>query len=201
MKSGNRRPPAYQEYGSDLLGLEAVRLMSLAERGIFATLRWYCWANDSIPAEPSQMARVLGLEVQDVIQALSERVLGFFAPLPNDQTRLHCPELAAQMVANLALRNVRAGAGKKGGKTTQRRRRAEAEDVQAKLEAEIKQSLKPPEMRRDRDRGRNRDETELGRGVGKPTPPKGSVDDEFVRDMEREEARAAEARTSKRSRG
>jgi hypothetical protein len=34
-----RRPPAFQEYGTDLLSIEAVRLMSLAERCLLATMR------------------------------------------------------------------------------------------------------------------------------------------------------------------
>src|SRR4051812_2714326 len=92
-----RRPPAYQEYGSDLLALESVRLMSLAERGPLATLRWHLWVNDTVPSEPRQLARVLGIDEQGVREALTDRVLNFFALCDDRPDRLHSPELRAYM--------------------------------------------------------------------------------------------------------
>jgi len=105
-----RRPPAFPEYGSDLLSLERVKLMSLGERGLLATLRWHLWANDTVPADPKLMARLLGLDVQEVQQNLTDRVLSFFAPAEHDKTRLVCPELQAQM-ARLLWRRDRQAAG------------------------------------------------------------------------------------------
>ena len=92
-----RRPPAFQEYGSDLLALERVKLMSLAERGLLATMRWHVWSNDTLPADPKLLARLLGLETAEVEAALTERVRAFFQPARGDATRLVCPELAGQM--------------------------------------------------------------------------------------------------------
>src|SRR4051794_7969464 len=92
-----RRPPAYQEYGSDLLALEDVRLMSLAERGLLATLRWHLWVNDTAPSDPRQLARVLGVEERGLVEALTPRVLKFFAPCGDRSERLHSPELRAYM--------------------------------------------------------------------------------------------------------
>jgi hypothetical protein len=92
-----RRPPGFMEYGSDLLGLERVKLMSLAERGLLATLRWHLWSNDTVPADPKLMARLLGLDAQEVEHNLTNRVLSFFAVAEHDKTRLVCPELQAQM--------------------------------------------------------------------------------------------------------
>jgi hypothetical protein len=85
------------EYGSDLLGLEGVKLMTLNERGLLATMRWHLWANDTLPADPQLMARLLGLEAAEVQAALTDRVMSFFSPVKGDSTRLICPELAAQM--------------------------------------------------------------------------------------------------------
>jgi hypothetical protein len=85
------------EYGSDLLALERVKLMTLAERGLLATMRWHLWANDTLPRDPAPMARLLGLEAAEVQAALTDRVLSFFAPAKGAPDRLMCPELAAQM--------------------------------------------------------------------------------------------------------
>lgn len=93
-----RRPPAFQEYGADLLALERVKLMSLAERGLLATMRWMVWSNDSLPAKPKQLALVLGLDADDVRKALTPAVLSFFAPSKDDPDRIICPELAAQLI-------------------------------------------------------------------------------------------------------
>lgn len=91
-----RQPPAFQEYGADLLNLERIQLMSLAERGLLATLRWKIWANDSLPRDPELLSRLLGLLIEDVAINLTEDVLSFFAPAENDSTRIICPELADQ---------------------------------------------------------------------------------------------------------
>src|SRR5687767_7554018 len=88
-----RRPPGFMEYGSDLLGLERVKLMDLAERGLLATMRWYIWSNDTLPADAKVMARLLGLQLAEVEGALTERVLSFFAPAKDGSGRLICPEL------------------------------------------------------------------------------------------------------------
>jgi hypothetical protein len=93
-----RRPPAFMEYAADLLALEQVKLMTLAERGLLATMRCYIWSNDTLPADPKLMARLLGLEPAEVREALTERVKSFFTPAPGQPDRLVCPELAAQMV-------------------------------------------------------------------------------------------------------
>jgi hypothetical protein len=93
-----------------LLSLERVKLMSLGERGLLATLRWHLWANDTVPSDPKLMARLLGLDPQEVQQNLTDRVLKFFAPAEEDKTRLICPELAAQM-ARLLWRRDRQATG------------------------------------------------------------------------------------------
>lgn len=92
-----RRPPAFMEYGSDLLSLETVKLMSLAERGLLASMRWYVWANDSLPSDLQKMARLLGFDAEEVRATLTDAVLSFFAAAPGAPDRLICPELTAQM--------------------------------------------------------------------------------------------------------
>jgi hypothetical protein len=72
------RPPAFQEYAAAELGNEDVRLMSAGERGLYWSMRAYCWMNDSIPLDPCMMARALGFterEVADNLTAKSARLL------------------------------------------------------------------------------------------------------------------------------
>lgn len=130
-----RRPPAYQEYGSDLLAIEAVRLMSLAERGLLATMRWAVWRNDHLPRDPKQLARVLGLDEREVREALTERVLTLFASVPDKPERLHSPELSSQMARLLERQDERSSSGRKGGKSSAIKRKSLQAEPQAELEA------------------------------------------------------------------
>jgi hypothetical protein len=111
----SRPPPAFQEYGGDLLNLERIQLMPLAQRGLFATMRWKVWANDSLPADPDQLARLLGLDPQEVRGNLSDAVMHFFIADPSDKTRLICPELAAQKKRLSERRRKQSIGGHKGG--------------------------------------------------------------------------------------
>lgn len=168
-----RRPPAYQEYGSDLLSLESVREMTLAERGLFVTMRWYAWANDTLPGDADRLAMVLGLREDEVRAALTTRVLGFFRRAEGAADRLVCPELAAQMKTLMARHEERAASGRRGGKSTQRKRN----QPQAELEA----PLKLTEKRRDE---KSRDE--------KSRDELSKEGDEFLQGMEAEERRQRE---------
>lgn len=145
--SGLRRPPSFMEYGSDLLGLERVKLMSLAERGLLATMRWHLWANDTMPADPVLMARVLGIDADDIKSAMTDRVLSFFAPVEGN-LRLFSPELAAQMKHLIERRAERADSGRRGGKSAQAKRKS----IEAKPEAELQATRKLAEQNRVKNR-------------------------------------------------
>jgi hypothetical protein len=99
MSDNLRRPPSYQEYPADMAALEGVKLMPLAELGLLTRMRWYCWSNDTIPADPALVARVLGLPEAEVRASWSEAVLSFFTDTTAKglSGRLECPELVAQM--------------------------------------------------------------------------------------------------------
>lgn len=160
----SRRPPAYQEYGSDLLGLEDIRLMSLAERGMLATLRWYVWTNNTIPRDPRQLARVLGLEEQEIRAAMTERVLRFFAPCSDDESRLHSPELSEQMSRLLTRRMERSESGRKGGESSARNRNSGQAELQAQPQAQHGAVFKLAEKSRT-----EKIRTELSKGDGLPS--------------------------------
>lgn len=86
----NRKAPAYQEYAATMLSNKHYRLMSLAERGLLYALRLECWENQELPANPSDLAKYLGVQSDDINNAYTERVKEFFK-LELDQ--LTCPEL------------------------------------------------------------------------------------------------------------
>jgi hypothetical protein len=128
--------------------------MSLAERGLLATLRWYVWANDTLPRDPTQLARVLGLEEPAAREALTDRVLKFFSPCVDNEDRLHCPELSAQMEKLRKRRADLAEFGSKGGaKSLGRKRKRSVRTVtqapaQANAQAEATPVLKLTEKSR-----------------------------------------------------
>lgn len=109
-----RQPPAFQCYASDWLARESFRLASLEERGLLFTMLCHVWVNNSLPAEPESLARLLGDMPQTVSRALSERVLESFERDANG--RLICPELASLKVEYLARHDERSRSGKRGAK-------------------------------------------------------------------------------------
>lgn len=110
-----RRPPAYQEYPSDLLANENYKLMEMDERGLFHSLRHYCWVNESIPANESALADLLGLTESYFDKLFSHRVRSFFCKSEVDPNRLISPELADYRQELIAKSIRKAEAGKLGG--------------------------------------------------------------------------------------
>ena len=60
----NRKPPAYQEYASNMLANISFRSMDLAQRGLLYTMRLECWANESLPSNVDTLSNVLGQNVK-----------------------------------------------------------------------------------------------------------------------------------------
>ena len=86
----NRKPPAYQEYAATILADRNFRLMTLAERGLFFSMRLECWQNNAVPAIENDLAKYLGSELSETQQAFTTRVKSFFTL--NDGW-FCCPEL------------------------------------------------------------------------------------------------------------
>lgn len=72
-----RDPPAYQEFPASMLANFQFRLLPLRARGLLFTMRLECWVNRSLPAKPHDLAIVLGLPVDEVIESLP-KVMPFF---------------------------------------------------------------------------------------------------------------------------
>jgi hypothetical protein len=86
----NRKPPAYQEYAATILSDRNFRLMTLAERGLFYSMRLECWQNSEVPAIENDLAKYLGYELSDIQKSLTPRVKAFFKL---NGILFNCPEL------------------------------------------------------------------------------------------------------------
>ena len=109
-----RQPPAFQCYASDWLAREAFRLAGLDERGLLWTMLCQVWVSDSLPTDPDDLARLLGLKNDEVARALTPRVLSAFDK--TDDGRLVSSELASLKTDYLERHLERSRTGKKGAK-------------------------------------------------------------------------------------
>lgn len=107
-----RPPPAFQCYASDLLASECFRLATMAERGLLISMLMQAWVSDSLPENPRDLARLLGVDQESVCDNLCARVLSFFVADGNG--RLICPELSDQKANLEARRAERSASGRRG---------------------------------------------------------------------------------------
>jgi len=134
-----RRPPAFQEYATDTLADRSFRMLSLAERGLRTTMRMECWANETIPCSPKELALFLNLNPADVQINLTSGVLSYF---DENDGNLSCPELEGQRERLMAQRAAQSTGGKKGGQTTQKKYKDFQVVNEANLEADPKAKIK-----------------------------------------------------------
>ncbi|MDE2434429.1 MAG: hypothetical protein KGN37_16465 [Burkholderiales bacterium] len=106
----NRDAPAYQEYAASVMAKTQYRVLSLTDRGLLYTLKLECWVNQRMPADPAFLARVLGLDVDEVAASLP-KVMPFFE---RDGPDLICPELEDYRAHLDSRREKLSEAGKKG---------------------------------------------------------------------------------------
>ena len=77
-KNTNRAAPAYQEYASDILANRSYRAMTLAERGLWDTIRKECWVNGCVPSSLPELAKYLGLDLNEVTKLMNPNVMIWF---------------------------------------------------------------------------------------------------------------------------
>ena len=131
-KTTNRPAPAYQEYASDILANRSYRAMSLAERGLWDTIKKECWVNGSVPSNKTELAKYLGLPAEKVMESMTPNLMISFKVVDSD---LICPELDDYRLQIEDRRQRQSVGGKNGGKKAQSNRRNENE---ATLEARVK---------------------------------------------------------------
>ena len=78
IKTSKRPAPAYQEYASDILANRSYRAMSMAERGLWDTIRKECWVNGSVPSSVPVLAKYLGIDANHLQQLLSPTLISWF---------------------------------------------------------------------------------------------------------------------------
>jgi hypothetical protein len=160
-----RNPPAFQDYASDALALEAVKLALLADLGLVWVCRLTTWVNGSIPRDPKSLARLIGHPAEEVEQAMQSDVFKlFFTKKQDDPTRMVCLELEAQRAALMKRRQGLSTGGKNAVKSREanKKLRNESHDAEhgaeheagydAEREARHDGSDMPSEERREEER-------------------------------------------------
>lgn len=110
----NRPAPAFQEYAASMMAKTEYRILNLAQRGLMMTIRLECWVNFRLPADEATLARVIGVDVMEVKQALPA-IMPFFAI--NDG-HLVCPELDDYRAYLQSIKDKKAEGGKRGAAIT-----------------------------------------------------------------------------------
>jgi uncharacterized protein YdaU (DUF1376 family) len=103
-----RKPPSFQEYAAAMMANINWRLMSLAERGLFQTMRYECWENGCVPADPAMLARIIS-QPEDEVRAALPAVMPFFE---SREGILTCTELEKYRAYRTAIREAQSAGGK-----------------------------------------------------------------------------------------
>jgi hypothetical protein len=85
--------------------------MAPIERSVWISIYLECWTNDSVPADPIELAKFLHFSIEDVNAGLTKRVLSFFEEVKGE---LICPE-HEEYRETLRLRNLKKSEGGKKG--------------------------------------------------------------------------------------
>lgn len=133
------KAPAFQCYPSDdfLADLNFIA-MNASERGIYLTLYFVCWIQESLPASPERLARVCGVTKED-IEAAWPSIAPCF--VKDGETYRH-PKLDEKRAKQEAYREQKVLAGRLGGRPKKAEvisalpdeKRKEAEVIFAKAE-------------------------------------------------------------------
>ena len=142
IKTSKRPAPAYQEYASDILANRSYRAMSMAERGLWDTIRKECWVNGSVPSSVPVLAKYLGIDANHLQQLLSPTLISWFNITNEDITS---PEIDTYRLKIELQRQGMSEGGRNGGRNSQENRRKKDE---ATLEGRVK-PLSRDELNRD----------------------------------------------------
>ncbi len=121
--------------------------MSLEERGLFHTLRHYCWVNGSVPATIEGISELLGITRSHLDQVFSSRVEAFFHPSDTEPDRLLSPELRdykRELVERSLKKSV---AGRLGGQKSAESRASQQATVKPAAQASPDLSGGEPELK------------------------------------------------------
>jgi len=73
-----RDVPYFPCYASNLLANRNFKMMSLQERGLWASIYFECWPNGGVPEDPKKLSRYFGVDEMQIRECLTSEVLSFF---------------------------------------------------------------------------------------------------------------------------
>lgn len=114
-----RKPPAYLEYAATILSVREFRCMTMEERGLLYSIKLECWLNNSVPSNHEELAKYLGISVEQVNRALTDNVKSFLKDIGNSY---ECIDIEIYRHQLNARREKQSKGGKKGAKTTNDKR-------------------------------------------------------------------------------
>ncbi|MBU3582022.1 hypothetical protein ICN19_08330 [Polynucleobacter sp. AP-Capit-er-40B-B4] len=117
-----RDVPYFPCYAENILAKREYKLMSLMERGLWISILLECWPNDSVPADPEDLAKCLGFNPQEIKAIPKDRYMKFFTEEFNE---ISSPELDAQKKGYAEKRRLQSEGGKEGA----RRKKRKQEDL------------------------------------------------------------------------
>ena len=144
-----RLRPGFYSYASDFIADETYAMASASERGVLFSMLNYCWVNDSVAADKTVMAKVLGLSAAEVSVVDGLLIRKHFRTSPEDSSRLVCPEVIRQRAEDAAYRQKATEGGRKGGLRTQQKNR---ENTSSPPSSQASSLAKAPEKRREEEK-------------------------------------------------
>lgn len=105
--------PAFQFYPKDYLSSARVAMMSLEEEGAYNRAMFYCWLHGSIPADPEQLARLIGKGASTTLATTVQKMFEIDA---NDDTKMIHPRLENEREKQKEWKEKSIAGGKKSAK-------------------------------------------------------------------------------------
>lgn len=114
--------PYYPFYAANLIANKQFRLMTVEERGLWITIQMECWVNGSVPADPIELARYLGISPEEVQRSFTQKQLSF---LKRNGTEFQSPELEIQREEFMLRREKQKLGGQEGAKRKKAKQESE----------------------------------------------------------------------------
>ena len=105
--------PAYKEYPADILNNEVFMQMTLQQRGLYWTMRLYCWRNGTVPSSWGELAKLAGVKQEVLEKLIADGKVERFFDHSDDLTRMYCSDLEAYRQELLEQQRRRSEYGKK----------------------------------------------------------------------------------------
>jgi hypothetical protein len=162
--------PGLMIYPSDMLSKREYRMMGADERALLYSITLECWVNGSVPSDPEQLAKIVGLGLDVVRRGFTDNLIYF---LDESEGEFTMPDVERYRAELTTKREKQSQGGKKGMQT----RWVESAELPDNSVNKVltNQHNKVGITPRDRVRGRDESETESTGGV---------VNDKFVEEME-----------------